>query len=281
MNMVGAALSALPFEWCQYGFMRLALVAIVLIAPAMALMGTMAVSGRMAFFSDALGHSALTGVGIGILMGLSNQLPAMLAFGVVWAIMLIMVKQRGSASADTVISVFSSTTMALGLLIMAVGGGLAKYEGLLVGDVLSVTEGDLWLLLGVLIVVLAAWVALYNRMQLTNVNADWARSRGVNTRGIECAFAALMAVVVMLSIQWIGTLLINSAADTAGGGLAQSGAQQPPVCAVGDSAGFDIGHKRADTVILPEHKRGRGDSAVRGGAVLCDAVRARRDAQVG
>ncbi len=210
MNMVGAALSALPFEWCQYGFMRLALVAIVLIAPAMALMGTMAVSGRMAFFSDALGHSALTGVGIGILMGLSNQLPAMLAFGVVWAIMLIMVKQRGSASADTVISVFSSTTMALGLLIMAVGGGLAKYEGLLVGDVLSVTEGDLWLLLGVLIVVLAAWVALYNRMQLTNVNADWARSRGVNTRGIECAFAALMAVVVMLSIQWIGTLLINS-----------------------------------------------------------------------
>lgn len=210
MNMMGAALSALPFEWCQYGFMRMALAAIALIAPAMALMGTMAVSGQMAFFSDALGHSALTGVGIGILMGLSNQLPAMLAFGIIWAIMLILVKQRGGASADTVISVFSSTTMALGLLIMASGGGLARYEGLLVGDVLSVAGGDLWMLMGMLAAVLAAWALMYNKMQLTSVNADWARSRGVNTRAVECAFAALMAAVVMLSIQWIGTLLINS-----------------------------------------------------------------------
>ncbi|MGN0743312.1 MAG: metal ABC transporter permease [Candidatus Fimadaptatus sp.] len=203
-------LTALPFEWCQYGFMRLALVAVVLIAPALALMGTMAVSGRMAFFSDALGHSALTGVGLGILMGLSDQLPAMLAFGVIWALLLIIVKQQGSASADTVISVFSSTTVALGLLIMAGGGGLARYEGMLVGDVLGVTESDIALLAGVLAVVAVVWLTLHNSMLLTSVNADWARSRGIGTRAVECAFAALMAVVVMLSIQWIGTLLINS-----------------------------------------------------------------------
>lgn len=203
-------LAALPFEWCQYGFMRLALVAVVLIAPALALMGTMAVSGRMAFFSDALGHSALTGVGLGILMGLSNQLPAMLAFGVIWALLLIIVKQQGSASADTVISVFSSTTVALGLLIMAGGGGLSRYEGMLVGDVLGVAESDIALLAGVLAVVAVVWLTLHNSMLLTSVNADWARSRGICTRAVECAFAALMAVVVMLSIQWIGTLLINS-----------------------------------------------------------------------
>lgn len=203
-------LKALPFEWCQYGFMNVALVAVVLIAPALALMGTMAVSGRMAFFSDALGHSALTGVGIGIVLGMTNQLPAMLAFGVIWALLLILVKQRGSASADTVISVFSSTTMALGLLIMAGGGGLAKYEGMLVGDVLGVTSGDLRLLACVVVAVIAFWLTMYNRMLLCSVNADWAKSRGVNTRAIECAFAALMAIVVMLCIQWVGTLLINS-----------------------------------------------------------------------
>lgn len=203
-------LKALPFEWCQYGFMNVALVAVVLIAPALALMGTMAVSGRMAFFSDALGHSALTGVGIGIVLGMTNQLPAMLAFGVIWALLLILVKQRGSASADTVISVFSSTTMALGLLIMAGGGGLAKYEGMLVGDVLGVTSGDLRLLACVVVAVIAFWLTMYNRMLLCSVNADWAKSRGVNTRTTECAFAALMAIVVMLCIQWVGTLLINS-----------------------------------------------------------------------
>lgn len=210
MNGTLEFLSALPFEWCQYGFMRLALAAVLLIAPAMALMGTMAVSGRMAFFSDALGHSALTGVGIGILLGFSNQLPAMLVFGVIWALLLILVKQRGGASADTVISVFSSTTSALGLLIMAGGGGLARYEGMLVGDVLGVTGRDLIMLACVLAAVLVFWLTLYNRMLLTSVNADWARSRGVRTRVVECAFAALMAAVVMLCIQWIGTLLINS-----------------------------------------------------------------------
>lgn len=203
-------MKALPFEWCQYGFMNIALIAVILIAPALALMGTMAVSGRMAFFSDALGHSALTGVGIGIVLGMTNQLPAMLAFGVIWALLLILVKQRGSASADTVISVFSSTTMALGLLIMAGGGGLAKYEGMLVGDVLGVTSQDLWLLLCVALAVVAFWLTMYNKMLLCSVNADWAKSRGVNTRLVECAFAALMAVVVMLCIQWVGTLLINS-----------------------------------------------------------------------
>ena len=203
-------LKFLPFEWCQYGFMNIALIAVILISPALALMGTMAVSGRMAFFSDALGHSALTGIGIGIVLGLSNQMPAAVAFGIIWALLLILVKQRGSASADTVISVFSSTTMALGLLIMAGEGGLAKYEGMLVGDILGVTGSDIHILLIVVIGVCAYWFIMYNRMLLCSVNTDWARSRGINVRMVECIFAVVMAIVVMLSIQWVGTLLINS-----------------------------------------------------------------------
>ena len=210
MESIADLLAVLPFEWCQYGFMRMAMIAVLLLAPALAMCGTMAVSGRMAFFSDALGHSALTGLGIGILLGLSNHLPAMLIFGVIWALLLILVKQRGGASTDTVISVFSSTTMALGLLIMAGGGGIGRYEGMLVGDVLAVSGGDLWLLLGVLIVVTVFFLMLYGAMMVTGINADWARARGFNTRAVECAFAALLAVVVMLSIQWVGTLLINS-----------------------------------------------------------------------
>ena len=78
------------------------------------------------------------------------------------------------------------------------------------GDVLGVAESDIALLAGVLAVVAVVWLTLHNSMLLTSVNADWARSRGIGTRAVECAFAALMAVVVMLSIQWIGTLLINS-----------------------------------------------------------------------
>lgn len=58
----------LPFEFMQYAFMKNALIAIVLVTPIFAILGTMIVNNKMAFFSDALGHSALTGIAIGMVL---------------------------------------------------------------------------------------------------------------------------------------------------------------------------------------------------------------------
>ena len=99
----------LPFEFMQFDFMVNALLAILLLTPLLGLLGTMAVNQQMAFFSDALGHSALTGIGLGILLGVSSDLLAMLVFGIVWALLICRIKQTGAASTDTIISVFSST----------------------------------------------------------------------------------------------------------------------------------------------------------------------------
>ena len=107
--------SILPLEAYQYNFMKNAFLAILLLTPLLGLLGTMAVNHQMAFFSDALGHSALTGIGLGIILGLRNDLVAMLVFGIIWAVLICVIKQSGSASADTVISVFSSTSVAAGL----------------------------------------------------------------------------------------------------------------------------------------------------------------------
>lgn len=164
----------------------------------------------MAFFSDALGHSALTGIGIGIILGLRNDLLAMLIFGVVWAIMICLIKQSGSASTDTIISVFSSTSIAAGLLILARGGQFAKYSSLLIGDILAVTPQDLLYLLIALAVTLVLWVILYNALLMTSVDPMLARSRGIPTRLIECGFVVLVALAVMLSIKWVGVMLINA-----------------------------------------------------------------------
>ena len=170
----------------------------------------MAVNHQMAFFSDALGHSALTGIGLGIILGLRNDLVAMLVFGIIWAILICVIKQSGSASTDTVISVFSSTSVAAGLLILARGGKFAKYSSLLIGDVLAVTPSDLlWLLLA-LIGTLILWALLYNSLLLTSVDSFLARSRGIKTRLVECAFVVMVAVAVMLSIRWVGVMLINA-----------------------------------------------------------------------
>ena len=202
--------SVLPLEAYQYSFMKNAFLAILLLTPLLGLLGTMAVNHQMAFFSDALGHSALTGIGLGILLGLRNDLAAMLIFGIIWAVLICVIKQSGSASTDTVISVFSSTSVAAGLLILARGGKFAKYSSLLIGDVLAVTPSDLlWLLLA-LVGTLVLWALLYNSLLLTSVDSFLARSRGIRTRLVECAFVAMVAVAVMLSIRWVGVMLINA-----------------------------------------------------------------------
>ena len=202
--------SILPLEAYQYNFMKNAFLAILLLTPLLGLLGTMAVNHQMAFFSDALGHSALTGIGLGIILGLRNDLVAMLVFGIIWAILICVIKQSGSASADTVISVFSSTSVAAGLLILARGGKFAKYSALLIGDILAVTPSDLlWLLLA-LVATLVLWALLYNSLLLTSVDSFLARSRGIKTRLVECAFVVMVAVAVMLSIRWVGVLLINA-----------------------------------------------------------------------
>lgn len=200
----------LPFEAFEWTFMKNALLALLLLTPLLALLGTMAVNQQMAFFSDALGHSALTGIGLGVVLGVSSDLLAMLIFGIVWALLICRIKQTGAASTDTVISVFSSTSVAAGLLILSRGGGFAKYSALLVGDVLAVTPDDLkWLLLA-LVVGIVLWAVMYNQLLLGSVNASLARTRGIRVRLVECAFVVLVAVAVMLSIKWVGVMLINA-----------------------------------------------------------------------
>ena len=211
MNVVYQVLSAvLPFECFQMTFMKNALLAMLLLTPLLALLGTMAVNRRMAFFSDALGHSALAGVGLGLLLGVQSELVSMIVFGVLWAVMISRINRTGGASADTIISVFSSTGIAVGLLILSRNGSFSKYSALLAGDVLSIGADDLlWLALA-LPLGAGLWALLYNRLLLTAVNPALAQSRGVKTKWIEYAFVSLVAVAVMLSIRWVGVLLINA-----------------------------------------------------------------------
>ncbi len=211
MSAVYAALDALfPFEWMQYTFMKNALLAVLMIAPLFGMLGTMAVDNKMAFFSDALGHSALTGIAIGVVLGWSSQMAAMLLFGILWAVLITFVKQNSKMSADTIISVFSSTSVALGLVVLSRGGAFARYSSVLVGDVLAVTQSDLLWLLVALAGTFAVWTVLFNPLLLTSVNAPLARSRGVRARLTEYIFTMLVAVAVMVSIRWVGVMLINS-----------------------------------------------------------------------
>lgn len=202
--------TCLPFDWAHYNFMKNAFLAILLITPLFGLLSTMVVSNHMAFFSDSLGHGAFTGLAIGAVVGLVSPMVSLVAFSILFALLITYIKNNSAASTDTIIGVFSSTGIAAGLMMMSYGGGFNKFSSYLIGDVLSITIEDLAILLVVFLVVLIIWGVMFNRLLVLSINPSFARSRSINAVLIEGIFASMVAVVVSISIQWVGLLIINS-----------------------------------------------------------------------
>lgn len=200
----------LPFSWAKYDFMKNALLAVILITPIFAFLGTAIISKHMAFFSDVLGHSALAGIAIGVVLGLPDPSVSMIALGVVLAIAVVVFKGTTQAASDTVLGVFFAMVVALGIVILSRGGGFAKYTSYLIGDILTVTPLQVVVLALMAVGVLFYWMVYGNKLSMVSVNSSLASSRGINVLLIEISFAVLVALVVTLSIRLVGILIINS-----------------------------------------------------------------------
>lgn len=201
----------LPIEMLHWDFMKNALLALLLMAPLFGLLSTMIVTGRMSFFSDALGHSAFTGIAIGAICGMSAPTWAAVLFSAAFALIFSYVRGRSNQAADTLIGVFSSTAVALGIFIATIGGGsFTKYNKYLIGDILSITPTEIGLLALVLLAVLLFWGICSNRLTLTVIHPQLASSRGIPVGLSQTLFTVAIAVVVTLSISSIGLLILNS-----------------------------------------------------------------------
>ena len=201
----------LPIEMLRWDFMRNALLAVLLMAPLFGILSTMIVTGRMSFFSDALGHSAFTGIAIGCICGVAAPTWVAVVFSLVFALLFSFVRSRSNQAADTLIGVFSSTAVALGIFIATLGGGsFTKYNKYLIGDILSITPGEIGVLALVLLAVLSLWALFSNRMTLTVVHPQLASSRGIPTALSNTLFSVAIAVVVTLTISSVGLLILNS-----------------------------------------------------------------------
>jgi len=210
MTCVMDLLSALPFEWARYEFMRNALVAVVLVSPLFAVMGTLVVNNRMAFFSDAMGHASLTGLGLGVLFGLADPLLALVGFAMLLALGILVLHRLTRSPMDTIISLCMSFSIALGVVLLSRGGNFNRFSRYLIGDLLSITPAEIaWLAL-TLLVVGGGLLLFYNRILLIGVNGSLARSRGLNIWWIQVFFVAAIVLVVTMNIGWVGILIINS-----------------------------------------------------------------------
>ena len=211
MNVWYAFLNALGIRMFEMDFMKNALLAVLLLGPLFGLLSTMIVTGKMSFFSDALGHSGFTGIAIGVLCGAALPIVWAVGVAVLFALLFSYVRARTNQAADTVIGVFSSTAVALGIFIATMGGGsFTKFNTYLIGDILSVTPLELGLLALVLLGVIVLWCVSSNRLVLTAIHPALASSRGISVRSNETLFTVCIAVVVTLAMSWVGLMVINS-----------------------------------------------------------------------
>lgn len=197
-------------SWLEYDFMKQALIAVLIITPLFGILGTMIVNNKMAFFSDALGHSALTGMAIGVLCGIKDTNISMIIFAIIFALLLNKISSSIKGATDTIISVFSSCSMAIGLAILSKGGNFSKYSSLLVGDILSITKKEILYLVLIFIATLVFWILCYNQLQAVSLHRTLAKSRHIRVSLMENLFSIFIALVVMLSIKWVGILIINA-----------------------------------------------------------------------
>ncbi len=211
MNLWYQLWELLPLPFLSMDFMKNALLAVLIMTPLFGILSTMVVTGRMSFFSDALGHSGFTGIAIGVLCGAASPTWFAVVLAVAFALLFSYVKGRTSQAAETIISVFSSTAVALGIFIATMNGSsFTKFNQYLIGDILSVTPGEIGLLGLVLLAVAVLWLLASNRLVLTAIHPQLASSRGIPVRGFETLFTVSIAVVVTLAMSWVGLMVINS-----------------------------------------------------------------------
>lgn len=216
--------SALPFEWAQADFMLNALLIVVMLAPLCAALGVKVVNFRMAFFSDAISHSAFTGVVIGwVLVRAFWQSPGdvgywdqiippitLVAFGLLVAAGITALKRSTELSTDTVIGVFFATVIAGGIAMISAKGLAGDFQKYLYGSILTASDVDVCVALSLAVVAAVFLIVAFNRLMLLGLNDTLAASRGIPTRAYEFAFSAILALTVTLSIRTVGLLLVTA-----------------------------------------------------------------------
>jgi zinc transport system permease protein len=200
----------MPFDCLQARFMQQAMLGLLLLAPMAAVMGIVVVNFRMAFFADAISHSAFAGVALGLIFSVDPGW-TMPAFGMLVGLGIMILQRHTNLSSDTVIGVFFSAMVAFGLAIVSRDRSLARdLQRFLYGDILTISDGQI-LCLMVLFLALTTFQAIsYNHLLYIGLNPTLAQAHRIRTAVHQYIFAGLLSLIVMFSVQAVGVLLVTA-----------------------------------------------------------------------
>jgi zinc transport system permease protein len=200
----------LPFESLKLRFMQQAFLGLLILAPMAATMGIQVVNFRMAFFSDAISHSVFAGVAIGLILSINPYLSTPL-LGLIIGLGIMALQRRSNLSMDTIIGVFFSAIVAFGLAIVSREQSIARnLQSFLYGDILTITEENIFLLLILFVCLTLFQIAGYNRMLYIGLHPILAEAHRVKVALYQYLFAALLSIVVVFSVWAVGVLLVTA-----------------------------------------------------------------------
>jgi zinc transport system permease protein len=198
-----------------YAFVVNGLLCALVVGPLLGGIGTMVVAKRMAFFSQAVGNAALTGVAIGVILGESYTAPyvSMFSFCVLFGLFLNFARNRTKMSSDTLIGVFLSISLAIGataLLWVSAKVNTHILDTVMFGSILTVNDTDITVLLITALLIGATALPLFNQMLLASLNPSLAHVRGVKVHLLEYVFVLLVTILTVACVKIIGAVLVEA-----------------------------------------------------------------------
>lgn len=173
-------------------------------------LGCFVVWRRMAYFGDALAHSALLGVALGFLLGVDLTI-GVVASSVALALFIVLMQSQRRLASDTLLGILAHAMLAFGVLVISFMDRVrVDLLGYLFGDLLAVTRLDLYWVFGGGALALAALAFLWRPLLASSVHEELARAEGVPVMAVRLAFMVLFAVVIAISMKIVGVLLIIS-----------------------------------------------------------------------
>ena len=194
----------------QLPFFQRALITGIILGLLMAGLGVLIVLRRMSFFSDAIGHSALTGIAIGILLEVNPFLTAFI-FSLIVAASISYVRYKSNLSLDTLLGVFFSASVAVGVILVQLTPGFqADLISFLFGDILTVSKFDVYLTL--VITVVAIIITIFSGKTFIAIAFDesLAKAEGIPVATYELILLLLLASVIAVSIKLVGVVLVTA-----------------------------------------------------------------------
>ena len=199
-----------------YPFVRYALIVGVLIALCSSLLGVTLVLKRFSFIGDGLSHVAFGAIAIAAVLNLSNQMILVFPITIVCAILLLRTGQNTKIKGDAAIAMISVGALAIGYLIMNLFSASSNVSGdvcsTLFGStsILTLTQGEVWLCAILSLVVIAIFILFYNKIFAVTFDENFALSAGTNANAYNLLIANVIAVIIVLAMNLVGSLLISA-----------------------------------------------------------------------